>query len=682
MRALALLGCLFCLATPEDLETILRKLEETKDAPAAQRSPWIEKLCAIKLTRARHAALRLYRSEEDVMLKARLLEHASRLPALDPKVELDRPMLRELEGGEALPVRVVAARFFCEQRGSEGIDLCLALLAEKGERALHQAIIAAFGWQKAGSRGANLFVQKFEASPPTTKLAVLQQLRGRQGSHLDRVRRDALKDSYVKLRGEAMSQLAQLGDKSVRQLARRFTKGREAATLAPILFEVLAADPRPQDLPVLGGLMKHESSRMRRIVKSTVARLSHETWARQWALEDGRTHKNAKVRGFALLFLEHYEGQEVQDALYDLASDLSPANRRRAVFALAKRKDQRIVSLLEKYLEKGRIEQRLDALQALEMIRGEERAFHVRLVALAQEAPVELRLLATDLAGRHGLRELLPQLPSLLASPDWRVRATGVQFAKRVRDKTSVPLLVHALQKESGRMAQEIRDALASLTRLYYERPADWLRWWQREGASFELPPEGQERVSKSPIARGGAATVAAFYGIPVTSERVVYCLDVSGSMAKLAGTGITRLKLAQEALVQALGKSPKSSYVNVLFFENKIHPYAKRMASLRSQKETDRLVDFVRAQKPLGGTNIYDTLERALQDKRVDTIFLLSDGDPTEGEITDPAEIAEEILRLNRARRVTIHTIAIGGDSPLLRRLARETGGEYVVRK
>ena len=77
-------------------------------------------------------------------------------------------------------------------------------------------------------------------------------------------------------------------------------------------------------------------------------------------------------------------------------------------------------------------------------------------------------------------------------------------------------------------------------------------------------------------------------------------------------------------------------------------------------------------------GTNVFDTLEAALKDRRIDTIYLLTDGVPTRGRITEPGAILEEIGIQNRLRGVTIHCIAFGEESKFLEDLAKQNGGQY----
>ena len=79
------------------------------------------------------------------------------------------------------------------------------------------------------------------------------------------------------------------------------------------------------------------------------------------------------------------------------------------------------------------------------------------------------------------------------------------------------------------------------------------------------------------------------------------------------------------------------------------------------------------------GGTNIYGAVELAFEDPDVDTIYLLTDGEPTHGVIVDPMELAAEVIRWNHTRRVRIHGISVGRESEMLEKLAEESGGRYV---
>ena len=89
-----------------------------------------------------------------------------------------------------------------------------------------------------------------------------------------------------------------------------------------------------------------------------------------------------------------------------------------------------------------------------------------------------------------------------------------------------------------------------------------------------------------------------------------------------------------------------------------------------------------MRKQSPLGGTNVYGAIMQAFSMRNVDTVYLLSDGEPSSGEVIDVQEIAEEILLENRRKRIVFHCVSIGRESPLLARLARESDGTYIVER
>ena len=71
--------------------------------------------------------------------------------------------------------------------------------------------------------------------------------------------------------------------------------------------------------------------------------------------------------------------------------------------------------------------------------------------------------------------------------------------------------------------------------------------------------------------------------------------------------------------------------------------------------------------------------MKAAFDDPDVDTIYVLSDGEPTAGGVTDPHGIREDVQFWNKHRGVEIHTIAVGGSLEVLEWLAADSGGTYV---
>jgi uncharacterized protein with von Willebrand factor type A (vWA) domain len=186
------------------------------------------------------------------------------------------------------------------------------------------------------------------------------------------------------------------------------------------------------------------------------------------------------------------------------------------------------------------------------------------------------------------------------------------------------------------------------------------------------------------------------YFNIPLVSNRVIFVLDVSGSMSspmggragRGGGTGTprggraatqrTRLEEAKVQLKRVINALPEAARFNLIYFDTPVNTFLARMALARKGIK-QRAIRSVQALQPRGGTNIHDALWEAFQDPGVDTIYLLSDGAPSAGKITDPDGIAREVARWNQSRRIRIHTISLGSKSDLMVRLARESGGQHV---
>ena len=66
----------------------------------------------------------------------------------------------------------------------------------------------------------------------------------------------------------------------------------------------------------------------------------------------------------------------------------------------------------------------------------------------------------------------------------------------------------------------------------------------------------------------------------------------------------------------------------------------------------------------------------------KVDTIFLVTDGTPTTGEIVDVRKLVIAINEVNRTRGIVIHLICFDKDAiNRLKPLAEQSGGQAVLR-
>jgi uncharacterized protein YegL len=150
--------------------------------------------------------------------------------------------------------------------------------------------------------------------------------------------------------------------------------------------------------------------------------------------------------------------------------------------------------------------------------------------------------------------------------------------------------------------------------------------------------------------------------------------------MTQPFGTGGgTRLDEAKRQLVRVLGMLPGKAKVNVVTFGTVAAAFRDTLQLL---DEKLRLSAEIHSKGLVarGSTNVHDGLQRAFADPDVDTIFLLTDGAPSSGPIVEADALAKAVATWNLGRGVRIHTVALGGKSAFLERLARESGGEHTV--
>ncbi len=393
----------------------------------------------------------------------------------------------------------------------------------------------------------------------------------------------------------------------------------------------------------------------------------------EWWIRKGLASKSRTLRLLSVLGLAGSKVPEARKALRRALRDRDMEIRREAARALGTSGDRLGQVVLEGMLRKGPMVLRLEALDSLHGLRKGDPSWKETLLKFARSGFPAFRARALDLLADLGDREDFPALSKLAWDRNWMVRSAFYAYARKVRDPRAVPILIERLGRETGRLKQEVEEALAGIAGIsFHDDLARWKYWWEREKDRFRPPPP-RKRVARK--GRYGNT----YYGIPVVSQRVTFVLDVSGSMAaKVDTAGRTRLDLAKAALIQALARFDKKVRFNIVFFSTPVRAWEKHLLpATRSNKR--KAEAFVRSTRPMGATNIYGALEKAFQDKEVDTIYLLSDGAPTAGKVLDPRAIAKAVRAWNLTRRIVIHTISLGTPSPLLRELARESGGQYV---
>ena len=299
-------------------------------------------------------------------------------------------------------------------------------------------------------------------------------------------------------------------------------------------------------------------------------------------------------------------------------------------------------------------------------LRSDELEWRDELIKLAKSKDQAKRMAAAVALATNGDPRALDKLHNLLKDKEWSVRAEAYRATVAARRIESVPLLIGRMDKEEGRLVDDVHDFVLP-ERMYAET------------AEFER----RESVTPNQYKPGD------FYGIPVTSRAICFVLDISGSMEEPAkvkagvsrggsGAGPTKLDVAKDQLSRVLAKLPEGILYEMVFFGSgvEVEGDGLRKMAKRTRAESIR---YVRGRQAMGATAIYDGLKRAFEDPDVDTIYLMSDGAPTMGEINDEAEIRAEVARWNAARHIRIHCISVDRDSEMMRGLSQDSGGRYV---
>lgn len=348
-----------------------------------------------------------------------------------------------------------------------------------------------------------------------------------------------------------------------------------------------------------------------------------------------------------------------------------------------------------------------------------------RIVGLVVDPEPAVRCAALD--GLTLLKSDLVVEPALAAlqDPVWQVRASAVHALGIVRRRHSIVPLIERMAVEEGRLVADIGDALGEITgRNFGQRLEGWQQFWATFGERFEIPTdeamvklrEAQAR-SRERYSPPGAVS---YHGIDTPTRRVVFVIDVSGSMESVVVEkerfeggdypSLLRIDIVKTELARTLEKLEPYVEFNVLAFATDVMSWKKGLVGANVLNKSSA-VDWVKRLEALGGaskeelaraglvgaanlesgkTNTFGALMAALgvedgapedgYEIELDTIFFLSDGRPSHGEYVDPADILREVKAANELRKVVIHTIAIGEfQKDFMRILAEQNGGVFV---
>ena len=389
------------------------------------------------------------------------------------------------------------------------------------------------------------------------------------------------------------------------------------------------------------------------------------------------------------------------ESLQEEKSDLQKQLDRRQTEAadLARRlriSGQRIVTLESDLHDRMKREEmetaRAEALEK-ELRRSEKRSD--KETARSRELMEELA--ATRLRLKE-VRMAVERVPSLQAD----LKDARQQYAAE-------KALASTLEKEIAKRLRDLKDADKKLedfaaSRRSLERDIEAR---DKEVAALRQ----QNRTLQGETARVRAAAEDRFAGITLTGRRVVFLVDMSGSMDLVDENTKAPTKWAdvRNTVARIMSSLPNLEKYQVIVFAEKasfLFAGAEDWLNYNGQTTPEYVRNTLAKIAPKGATNMYAALQLAfgLRPKGLDTIYLFSDGLPNLGEGVNPAVLnslreverndqlaryIRQTLRSNWNRplsdqpRVRINTIGFFYESPdlgaFLWALARENDGSFV---
>ncbi len=670
-----------------DFTALRRQIENEKGRPAQQRIRTLKRLHAVVNPQVRRLLLDLWGDETDTRIRATVLQLLTRhanpaVFAVMRNVLLTTPnngMRRSAAFGLATQKRPgIQVLVRALRSGNDSLQaavlpaLCGAAPTEKhAARALADALKHLTGRQREQALRALTTVKK--TAPLLDSLVEL------------------LVDPNHKIRAEALRQLGSAAYKGMK--AKLLTIAADESALKPpgmrnaTLF-ALASIPDADTLPVLLGLAM-QGNQVVRLAMIQIGRLPKHAARLIRKLHAALDELEGAVeRLTAVELLGHFKTPEANQALVKALGDHSTAVVLAAIGPVSRRRLKQGLPRLRKLFEGRHPELRLEAMWAMHGFRKKDSSWPKHLLKLLDSPKIGIRCRAVDLLKDLGYAQALPHVQALCSSQDFQVRSAAYGYLRRVRHKSSVPVLITALEHESGRLEGEVLGTLVALTDRTYPAHEYWKSWWSTAGETFELPRlakasrkrtgkrKGRGDESEKAARRRGVVT---YYGIPILTNRACFVVDVSGSMRQRIGTArSTKLYSVKKALEQVITACSPDLWFNVIPFSDGTRSWVRSLKEA-SKTNKEEAKAFVRNLVAAGGTNIHDALRRAFDDVGVDTIYLLSDGRPSVGKIIQPRALGDAVRRWNHERRIVIHTISFGHDSELLKQLAKESGGRYV---
>lgn len=274
------------------------------------------------------------------------------------------------------------------------------------------------------------------------------------------------------------------------------------------------------------------------------------------------------------------------------------------------------------------------------------------------------------------------------------IRACAADALGGMRHLKAVEALIPLVEDDA--IGPRVARSLYRLTGQHFDQQpqTQWRDWLKESGgkidfkmhaaADFENFLKMQALVKPD----DGQMNMSTFYGIDVRGKGLLFILDVSGSMT--FEDRISKLRAQMQNILTLFSSRPGSMRYGITTFGADIESCFPRGIMDNSDESRRRATRFVEKLQAGGGTPMVEVLThaytRVLPGADIDTIFFLSDGQPSDGTPEMVLEITRKIFQRYQTR---FNTISIGEDVPaefgkpsLLQEMAQITQGTFTQPK
>jgi hypothetical protein len=298
------------------------------------------------------------------------------------------------------------------------------------------------------------------------------------------------------------------------------------------------------------------------------------------------------------------------------------------------------------------------------------------------------------------------------------VRTAAAETLGALGTMETVDALIARMDKEEGRVHEDCRQALKRITRddLGAET-ARWKDWWkkEKERSPGKLPSRPAEKPKEDANARYGTAPT--YFGIQLFSKRLAFVLDVSSSMSdhivvdpswieqqgRAYRGDATKFEVATAEIAASLKTVDPRLEFGIVTFRSDVRTWRERLVPAGSGL-VDQALSYLASQRPAPldnsgdpakqKTDLADALRIAFgikagangarpTDEAADEVYVMTDGQPTAGDLVDADVLLSWFREKNRLARLRLHVVTfetIDVDLKFLRGLAEAGGGAFVA--